>query len=48
MQFAVEDATVIVGSVFDESMGDELRVTIVATGLGAPAERKQSKPVIGL
>jgi cell division protein FtsZ len=46
VQFAVEDATVIVGSVFDESMGDELRVTIVATGLGSPVERKQSKPVL--
>ena len=47
VQFAVEDATVIVGSVFDDSMGDELRVTIVATGLGSPVERsKQSKPVL--
>ena len=44
VQFAVEDATVIVGSVFDEEMGDELRVTIVATGLGSPIERKQPKP----
>ncbi len=44
VQFAIEDATVIVGSVFDESMGDELRVTIVATGLGSPLERKQAKP----
>ncbi len=44
VQFAIEDATVIVGSVFDESMGDELRVTIVATGLGSPLERKQTKP----
>jgi cell division protein FtsZ len=44
VQFAVEDATVIVGSVFDETMGDELRVTIVATGLGSPIERKQPKP----
>jgi cell division protein FtsZ len=44
VQFAVEDATVIVGSVFDESMGDELRVTIVATGLGSPLARKQPKP----
>lgn len=46
VQFAIEDATVIVGSVFDEEMGDELRVTIVATGLGAPSERKQAKPVL--
>ena len=46
VQFAVEDATVIVGSVFDESMGEELRVTIVATGLGSPVERKIAKPVL--
>jgi len=46
VQFAVEDATVIVGSVFDDAMGDELRVTIVATGLGSPVERKQSKPML--
>jgi cell division protein FtsZ len=45
-QFAASEATVIVGSVFDESMGDELRVTIVATGLGAPLARKQPKPVL--
>ena len=44
VQFAIEDATVIVGSVFDESMGDELRVTIVATGLGSPVKSRQSKP----
>jgi len=44
VQFAIEDATVIVGSVFDESMGDELRVTIVATGLGSLAKNKQPKP----
>ncbi len=44
-QFAASEATVIVGSVFDESMGDELRVTIVATGLGSP-RAKQSKPVL--
>lgn len=44
VQFAVEDATVIVGSVFDEGMGDDLRVTIVATGLGGPQVRKQPKP----
>ena len=44
VQFAVEDATVIVGSVFDENMGDDLRVTIVATGLGSPLSSKQPKP----
>ena len=39
VQFAAEEATVIVGSVFDDSMGDEMRVTVVATGLGAPQAR---------
>ena len=46
VQFAAEEATVIVGSVFDEAMGDELRVTVVATGLGAPQARKQVKPEV--
>lgn len=43
---AAEDATVIVGQVFDESMGDALRVTIVATGLGKPGRVSQPKPVL--
>ena len=43
---AAEDATVVVGQVFDEEMGDLLRVTIVATGLGLPGERKQARPVL--
>src|SRR5487761_2099724 len=46
VQFAAEEATVILGSVFDESMGDDLRVTVVATGLGLPLERKMTKPEI--
>ena len=46
VQFAAEEATVILGSVFDESMGDELRVTVVATGLGVPLTRKMAKPEI--
>jgi cell division protein FtsZ len=46
VQFAAEEATVIVGSVFDEAMGDSLRVTVVATGLGAPQARRQPKPEI--
>jgi len=39
VQFAAEEATVIVGSVFEEDMGDEMRVTVVATGLGDPLAR---------
>jgi len=31
---ASEDATVVMGTVIDPDMGDELRVTVVATGLG--------------
>ena len=43
--FTAEDATVIIGNVVDESMGDSLRVTMVATGLGSPRlARKESKP----
>jgi len=42
--FAADDATVILGAVYDEAMGDELRVTVVATGLGAPAAIRQTKP----
>ncbi|HEU4708968.1 MAG TPA: cell division protein FtsZ [Methylophilaceae bacterium] len=41
--FTAEEATVIVGNVFDETMGDELRVTMVATGLNG-ASRRQQKP----
>ena len=44
-QFAASEATVIVGSVFDENMGDELRVTIVATGLGE-VRKPQARPVL--
>ena len=42
--FAADDATVILGAVYDENMGDELRVTVVATGLGQPAAIRQTKP----
>jgi cell division protein FtsZ len=40
-EFASENATVVVGTVIDESLGDDMMVTIVATGLG-----KASKPSI--
>ena len=44
--FAAEDATVIFGTVKDEGMGDDLRVTVVATGLGRSAAKKQPFTVI--
>jgi cell division protein FtsZ len=33
-QFASDDATVVVGTVIEPEMSDEIRVTVVATGLG--------------
>jgi cell division protein FtsZ len=36
--FASENATVVVGAVIDMDMTDELRVTVVATGIGAEAK----------
>lgn len=36
-ELAGPDATVVVGTVIDENMGDSIRVTLVATGLGATA-----------
>jgi cell division protein FtsZ len=42
--FAADDSTVIFGTVCDESLGDALRVTVVATGLGRSSGRKQSTP----
>ncbi len=43
-EFASEDATVVVGTVIDPDMTDELRVTVVATGLGG-ARAAVVKPV---
>jgi len=39
-EFASDDATVVVGTVIDPSLENEMRVTVVATGLGD----KHSKP----
>lgn len=40
-----EDATVIIGTVLDENMGDDLRVTMVATGLGNVVSQAKAKPL---
>jgi cell division protein FtsZ len=42
--FAAEDATIIHGGVFDDALGDELRVTVIATGLGQPIGVRQQRP----
>lgn len=44
--FTAEEATVIVGNVFDESMGDGLRVTMVATGLNGIGALQKPKLVV--
>ena len=45
--FAAEDAHIIFGAVFDEAMQDQLRVTVVATGLGN-LRAQQAKPTVQL
>ncbi len=42
-EFASENATVVIGTVIDPDMGDQLRVTVVATGLGAEEAERTHK-----
>jgi cell division protein FtsZ len=43
-EFTADEALVIIGTVIDDSIGDELRVTMIATGLGgAVAKQRQPK-----
>jgi cell division protein FtsZ len=43
--YAADDATVIFGTVYDDAMGDALRVTVVATGLGRAAKKTVAAPM---
>lgn len=43
-EFSSDNATVVVGTVIDQSMDDEVRVTVVATGIGSP-DRPKDEPV---
>ena len=45
-EFAAEDAHIIFGAVYDENMGEDIRVTVVATGLGQAQAKRQSFEVI--
>jgi cell division protein FtsZ len=45
-EFASDDATVVVGTVIDMEMEAELRVTVVATGLGAGRSAQQVPPKV--
>jgi cell division protein FtsZ len=42
-EFASEDATVVIGTVLDHEMKDEVRVTVVATGLNRMAARQPTR-----
>lgn len=39
-EFASEDAIIKIGTAIDPSLGDEIKVTVVATGMGSPAKVK--------
>jgi cell division protein FtsZ len=47
-EFTADDAMVIVGTVIDDTMGEHLRVTMIATGLGSvqshSSQHQQQKP----
>jgi cell division protein FtsZ len=43
-KYASEDANVVVGCVIDAEMREEIRVTVVATGIGRPEEMVQPQP----
>jgi len=44
--YAAPDAHVIYGAAYDDSLGDEIRVTVVATGLSRPNVRRQPMQVV--
>ena len=42
-RYAAEDSHVIYGTAYDESLGDQLRVTVIATGLNG--QRRAQTPI---
>jgi len=45
-EYAAEDATIVVGTVVDEALGDTLKVTVVATGLSSAKQAMKPEPVL--
>ncbi len=45
-EFAADDAHIIFGAVYDENMGENIRVTVVATGLGQAQAKRQTFTVV--
>src|ERR1019366_3105025 len=43
-EYASDDATVVVGTVIDPEMSNQIRVTVVATGLGRGAALQRNRP----
>jgi cell division protein FtsZ len=43
-RYAAEDAHVIFGTAYDDSLGDQLRVTVIATGLSSAQRQGQQRP----
>ncbi|MEH0167742.1 cell division protein FtsZ [Paucibacter sp. JuS9] len=43
-RYAAEDAHVIYGTAYDETLGDQLRVTVIATGLNQGKAKQQQQP----
>ena len=46
--FTADDATVIMGTVIEENMQNDLRVTVIATGLGELGNGAQTKPPLAI
>ncbi len=44
--YASPDAHVIYGAAYDDSLGDEIRVTVVATGLSRPKAQRQTMQLV--
>lgn len=44
-EFSSDNATVVVGTVIDQNMSDEIRVTVVATGIGGEHRAREEGPV---
>jgi len=42
-RYAADDAHVIYGTAYDETLGDQLRVTVIATGLSSVARKAESR-----
>jgi cell division protein FtsZ len=45
-EYAADDATIVVGTVVDETLGDELKVTVVATGLSSAQQSVKPEPLL--